>query len=118
MAVEGYAARALDPRLQHRAHLHQGPHARPGYPPGTSPGRRAARSATVGSSANRRSHHPTINPFINPDGEKNLYNSRQPSDDVYSMRFAWLTHGKVPPCGLKPHDDLQARFPYLGPPNR
>jgi hypothetical protein len=117
-----------------------------------------------------RGGHPTINPFINPDGEKNLYNTRQPADDVanylgpwskilensgyspdeartaalqvlpdilrydrtkpatypngrvltddvYSMRFAWLTHGKVPPTGLKPHDDLQAQFPYLGPPN-
>ena len=117
-----------------------------------------------------RGGHPTINPFINPDGEKNLYNSRQPADDVanylgpwskilensgyspeeakaaalqvlpdilrydrtqpatypngrvltddvYSMRFAWLTHGKVPPTGLKPHDDLLAQFPYLGPPN-
>src|SRR6266568_3614820 len=117
-----------------------------------------------------RGGNPTINPFINPDGEKNLYNSRQPAhdvanylgpwsrllensgyspeearaaalqvlphnlaldpttpatypngriltDDVYSMRFAWLTHGKVPPSGLKPHDDLLAQFPYLGPPN-
>ena len=117
-----------------------------------------------------RGGHPTINPFINPDGEKNLYNSRQPADDVanylgpsskilenggyspeeakaaamqvlpdilqydrtqpatypngrvltddvYSMRFAWLTHGKVPPSSLKPHDDLQSEFPYLGMPN-
>ncbi len=117
-----------------------------------------------------RGGHPTINPFINPDGEKNLYNSRQPADDVanyltpwskilesggyspeeakvaamqvlpdilrydrtqpatypngrvltddvYSMRFSWLSHGKVPPTGLKPHDDLQVRFPYLGVPN-
>jgi hypothetical protein len=118
-----------------------------------------------------RGGNPTINPFINPDGEKNLFNSRQPADDVanylgpwsailqkaggytpeaaraaalevlpdilhydrtkpatypngriptddvYSMRFAWLTNGKVPPSGLKPHDDLQAEFPYLGPPN-
>ncbi len=117
-----------------------------------------------------RGGHPTINPFINPDGEKNLYNSRQPADDVanylgswskilesggyspeeaktaalqvlpdilrydrtqsatypngrvltddvYSMRFAWLTHGKIQPTGLKPHDDLQAQFPYLGVPN-
>jgi hypothetical protein len=118
-----------------------------------------------------RGGNPTINPFINPDGEKNLYNSRQPADDVanylgpwsaileksggyspeeakaaalqvlpdilhydrtkpatypngriptndvYSLRFAWLTNGKVPPTGLKPHDDLQAQFPYLGPPN-
>jgi hypothetical protein len=117
-----------------------------------------------------RGGNPTINPFINPDGEKNLYNTRQPvddvanylgpwskvlenggyspeearaaalqvlpdilqydrtkpaaypngralTDDVFSMRFAWLTHGKVPPTGLKPHDDLLAEFPYLGGPN-
>jgi uncharacterized protein DUF4331 len=116
-----------------------------------------------------RGGHPTINPFINPDDEKDLYNSRQPvddvpnylgpwskilegngyspeeaeaaamqvlpdilpydrtkpatypngrvlTDDVYSARFAWLSHGKIPPTGLKPHDDLQARFPYLGTP--
>jgi hypothetical protein len=119
-----------------------------------------------------RGGNPTINPFINPDGEKNLYNSRQPADDVanylgpwstilqnaggyspeeakaaalqvlpdilhydrakpatypngriptddvYSIRFAWLTNGKVPPSGLKPHDNLSAHFPYLGPPTR
>jgi hypothetical protein len=117
-----------------------------------------------------RGGNPTINPFINPDGQKNLYNTRHPADDVanylgpwsalleksgyspedakaaamtvlpdvlrydsskpatypngrvltddvYSMRFAWLTHGKVPPTGLKPHGDLLAQFPYLGPPN-
>jgi hypothetical protein len=119
-----------------------------------------------------RGGNPTINPFINPDGEKNLFNTRQPADDVanylepwsvilqnaggyppeqaraaamqvlpdilhydrtrpatypngrvltddvYSIRFAWLSNGKIPPSGLKPHDDLLARFPYLGPPNR
>jgi len=117
-----------------------------------------------------RGGNPTINPFINPDGEKDLYNSRQPADDVanylgpwskilenggyppeearqaalmvlpdilrydrtqaaaypngrvptddvFSMRFAWLSHGKVPPTGLKPHDDLLHGFPYLGVPN-
>ena len=117
-----------------------------------------------------RGGNPTINPFINPDGEKNLYNSRQPADDVanylgpwsqmlekggysseeakqaamqflpdilrydrtkpvsypngrkliddvYSYRFTWLTHGKLPATGLKPHDDLMWQFPYLGPPN-
>jgi hypothetical protein len=117
-----------------------------------------------------RGGNPTINPFINPDGEKNLFNSRHPADDVahylepwsailqnaggytpeqaraaalqvlpdilrydrarpatypngrvptddvYSLRFAWLTNGKVPPTGLKPHDDLLTEFPYLGPP--
>ncbi len=118
-----------------------------------------------------RGGNPTINPFINPDGEKNLFNSRQPADDVanylgpwskilenaggyspeeartaalmvlpdilhydrtkpaaypngrvltddvYSIRFAWLSNGKIPPAGLKPHDDLVAEFPFLGPPN-
>ena len=117
-----------------------------------------------------RGGHPTINPFINPDSEKDLYNARQPvddvpnylgpwskilegngyspeeaeaaamqvlpdilpydrtkpaiypngrvlTDDVYSGRFAWLSHGNIPPTGLKPHDDLQAQFPYLGTPN-
>jgi hypothetical protein len=117
-----------------------------------------------------RGGNPTINPFINPDGEKNLYNTRQPvddvanylgpwskllenggyspenaktaamqvlpdileydrtktasypngrnlTDDVYSMRFGWLTNGQVPPTGLQPHEDLQASFPYVGPPN-
>jgi Domain of unknown function (DUF4331) len=118
-----------------------------------------------------RGGNPTINPFINPDGEKNLFNSRQPADDVanylgpwskilenaggyspdqakaaalmvlpdilhydrtkpatypngrvltddvYSIRFAWLSNGKIPPSGLKPHDDLLPDFPYTGPPN-
>jgi hypothetical protein len=44
-------------------------------------------------------------------------NGRIPTDDVYSLRFAWLTNGKIPPSGIKPHDDLLAHFPYLGPPN-
>jgi Domain of unknown function (DUF4331) len=119
-----------------------------------------------------RGGNPTINPFINPDGEKNLFNSRHPADDVanylgpwtailqnaggyspedakaaalqvlpdilhydrtkaatypngriltddvYSIRFAWLSNGKIPPSGLKPHDNLSAHFPYLGPPDR
>jgi len=118
-----------------------------------------------------RGGNPTINPFINPDGEKNLFNSRQPADDVanylepwsailqnaggytpeaartaalqvlpdilrydrtrpaaypngrvltddvYSLRFAWLSNGKIPPSGLKPHDNLLTEFPYLGVPN-
>ncbi len=117
-----------------------------------------------------RGGNPTINPFINPDGQKNLYNSRQPADDVanylgpwsqllqnggyppeeatqaamqvlpdilqydrtkpaaypngrkptddvYSYRFGWLTHGAVGPTGLEPHDNLTTQFPYLGPPN-
>ena len=44
-------------------------------------------------------------------------NGRALTDDVFSARFAWLTHGKVSSDGLKPHDDLLDEFPYLGPPN-
>ncbi len=86
--------------------------------------------------------NPTINPFISSDSEKDLYNRQQaaltmlpdilwydrtkpaaypngrlPTDDVYSMCFAWLSHGKIEPTGLKPHDDLLDQFPYLGVPN-
>jgi Domain of unknown function (DUF4331) len=45
-------------------------------------------------------------------------NGRALADDVFSARFAWLTNGKKSPDGLKPHDDLSAEFPYLGPPHR
>jgi hypothetical protein len=45
-------------------------------------------------------------------------NGRALADDVFSARFAWLTNGKTGPDGLKPHADLLAEFPYLGPPNR
>jgi hypothetical protein len=44
-------------------------------------------------------------------------NGRILTDDMYSLRFAWLSNGKIPPSGIKPHDDLLAHFPYLGPPN-
>jgi hypothetical protein len=117
-----------------------------------------------------RGGNPTINPFVNPDSEKDLYNTRQPADDVanylgpwskilenggyppaearraalmmlpdilrydrskpaeypngrtpvddvFSYRFAWLSNGKIPPTGLRPHDDLLNEFPYLGIPN-
>jgi len=44
-------------------------------------------------------------------------NGRALTDDVFSARFAWLTNGKVSSGGLRPHDDLLAGFPYLGPPH-
>jgi Domain of unknown function (DUF4331) len=44
-------------------------------------------------------------------------NGRAITDDCFSLRFAWMSNGKIPPQGLKPHDDLLAEFPYLGPPN-
>jgi hypothetical protein len=45
-------------------------------------------------------------------------NGRALDDDAFSARFAWLSNGKIPSQGLKPHDDLTAAFPYLGPPNK
>jgi hypothetical protein len=45
-------------------------------------------------------------------------NGRALTDDVFSARFAWLSHGKIGPDGLSPHDDMLPRFPYLGVPNR
>jgi hypothetical protein len=36
-----------------------------------------------------RGGHPTINPFINPDGAKNLYNARQPADDLENYLQPW-----------------------------
>jgi hypothetical protein len=44
-------------------------------------------------------------------------NGRSLTDDVYSFRFAWLSNGKIPPTGLKPHDDMRSEFPYLGLPH-
>jgi uncharacterized protein DUF4331 len=44
-------------------------------------------------------------------------NGRGLTDDAFSMRFAWLTHGKVTPTGLQPHTDLLTKFPYVGLPN-
>jgi hypothetical protein len=44
-------------------------------------------------------------------------NGRALSDDVFSARMAFLTNGRVGPDGLRPHDDLQTDFPFLGVPN-
>ena len=47
-----------------------------------------------------RGGNPTINPFITPDGEKDLYNSRQPVDDVTNYLGPWskvLEKGGYPP---------------------
>ena len=45
-------------------------------------------------------------------------NGRGLTDDVFSARMAFLTHGAVTSDGLKPHDDLLALFPFLGLPNQ
>ena len=44
-------------------------------------------------------------------------NGRALTDDTFSLRFAWMSDGKIPPQGLKPHADLLTEFPYLVPPN-
>jgi hypothetical protein len=44
-------------------------------------------------------------------------NGRAMTNDTFSARFAWMSDGKIPPQGLKPHDDLLSDFPYLGAPN-
>jgi len=44
-------------------------------------------------------------------------NGRVMTDDVFSARMIFMTHGQATPQGVGPHDDLTDRFPYLGPPN-
>ena len=44
-------------------------------------------------------------------------NGRAMTDDVFSARAAYVTHGQFTSQGLKPHDDLLSEFPYLGLPN-
>jgi Domain of unknown function (DUF4331) len=44
-------------------------------------------------------------------------NGRVVTDDVYDVRMAFLTHGRVTSDGVGPHDDYLTEFPFLGPPN-
>jgi Domain of unknown function (DUF4331) len=44
-------------------------------------------------------------------------NGRALTDDVFSARMIFMTHGRANPQGVQPHDDLLAQFPYLGPPS-
>jgi hypothetical protein len=52
-------------------------------------------------------------------GTKAAYpdNGRTLTDDVVANFLPILTNGKVTGDGLKPHTDLLAEFPYLGPPH-
>jgi hypothetical protein len=43
-------------------------------------------------------------------------NGRVVTDDVYDMRMAFLTHGRVTSDGVGPHDDYLMAFPFLGRP--
>ena len=66
-----------------------------------------------------RGGNPTINPFINPDGEKNLYNARQPADDVANYLGPWskiLENGGYSPEQAKDGSPAgAARHPPLRP---
>jgi hypothetical protein len=44
-------------------------------------------------------------------------NGRVVTDDVYDVRMAFLTHGRVTSDGVAPHDDYLTEFPFLGVPN-
>jgi Domain of unknown function (DUF4331) len=44
-------------------------------------------------------------------------NGRVLTDDVYDVRMAFLTHGRVTADGVEPHDDYLTEFPFLGTPN-
>jgi hypothetical protein len=44
-------------------------------------------------------------------------NGRVVTDDVYDVRMAFLTHGRVTSDGVAPHDDYLTEFPFLGLPN-
>jgi hypothetical protein len=44
-------------------------------------------------------------------------NGRVLTDDVYDIRMAFLTYGRVTSDGVEPHDDYLPEFPFLGVPN-
>jgi Domain of unknown function (DUF4331) len=44
-------------------------------------------------------------------------NGRVLTDDVYDIRMAFLTYGRVTSDGVEPHDDYLLEFPFLGVPN-
>jgi hypothetical protein len=44
-------------------------------------------------------------------------NGRVVTDDVYDVRMAFLTHGRVTSDGVGPHSDYLTEFPFLGPPH-
>jgi hypothetical protein len=44
-------------------------------------------------------------------------NGRVLTDDVYDIRMAFLTYGRITADGVPPHDDYLTEFPFLGLPN-
>lgn len=43
-------------------------------------------------------------------------NGRVMTDDVFSARMIFMTHGQATPQSIEPHNDLMAAFPFLGIP--
>jgi hypothetical protein len=76
---------------------------RHGYPPGEA----AAAALTLLPDI---LHYDRTKPAHYPNG-------RVMTDDVFSARMIFMVHGQATPQPVKPHDDLTAHFPYLGPPN-
>jgi hypothetical protein len=74
-----------------------------GYPPGVA--RETALTAlpdVMHYNRNRPAHYP---------------NGRVLTDDIYDIRMAFLTYGRVTSDGVEPHDDYLKEFPFLGVPN-
>jgi hypothetical protein len=44
-------------------------------------------------------------------------NGRVMTDDVFSTRMTFMTHGQANPQAVTPHNDLTAAFPFLGTPH-
>jgi hypothetical protein len=62
--------------------------------------------------------HDTVTPLTaNRTRPAHYPNGRVLTDDVFSARMIFMTHGQASPQGVRPHDDLLAHFPYLGPPS-
>jgi len=61
-----------------------------------------------------RGAHPTINPFLNPDSEKDLYDARQPADDVANYLGPW-SQLLQEHSGYAPSELLRDRGGYASP---
>ena len=58
-----------------------------------------------------RGGNPSINPFLTPEGEKALYNSRQPVDDVTNYLGPWSK--VLEKAGYSPEEARQAALMFL-----
>jgi hypothetical protein len=60
---------------------------------------------------------PDVLPYQPGRGASYPTNGRALTDDVEAYFLPVVTNGKVKGDGLKPHTDLLAEFPYVGPPH-